>query len=138
MRRYFALERAISRSAVADRGEGPGCVGGLRPPPLFLDQTKAQRAKKNSALSPAPYSESLGGFWFWDENERKRGFSQAWTSVILAGKRDSRHSTTSFSDRCRRGGNKLSVRRSFIILLSGEGLTSFRIHNRSNFFGVKM
>ena len=100
MRGYFAVERAISRSAVADPGEGPGCVGGLRPPPppLFLDQTKAQRAKKNSALSPAPYSESLGGFWFWDENERKRGFSQAWTSVILAGKRDSRHSTTSFSD----------------------------------------
>ena len=137
MRRYFALERAISRSAVADRGVGPGCVGGHRPPPpLFLDQTKAQRAKKNSALSPAPYSESLGGFWFWDENERKRGFSQAWTSVILAGKRDSRHSTTSFSDKCRRGGNKLSVRRSFIILLSGEGLTSFRRHNRKN--GVKM
>ena len=98
MRGYFAVERAISRSTVADPGEGPGCGGGLPPAFLFLDQTEAQRAKKNSALSPAPYSESLGGFWFWDENDRKRGFSQAWTSVILAGKRDSRHSTTSFSD----------------------------------------
>ena len=62
MRGYFAVERAISRSAVADPGEGPGCGGGLPPAFLFLDQTEAQRAKKNSALSPAPYSESLWGF----------------------------------------------------------------------------
>ena len=30
----------------------------------------------------------------------------------------------------------IKVRR-FIILLSGEGLTSFRINNRTNFFGEK-
>ena len=35
------------------------------------------------------------------------------------------------------GGNKLSNERSFIILLSGEGLTSFSINNRTNFFGEK-
>ena len=52
MQGYFAVERAISRSA------GARVCG--RPPPLFLDQIEAQRAKKNSALSPAPYSELLG------------------------------------------------------------------------------
>ena len=45
MRGYFAVERAISRAAVADPGEGPGCGGGLPPAFLFLDQTEAQRAK---------------------------------------------------------------------------------------------
>ena len=55
----------------------------------------------------------------------------AWTSVILAGKRDSRrHSTI-----C--GGNKLSKVSSFIILLPGDGLTSFSINNRTNLFGEK-
>ena len=57
--------------------------------------------------------------------------AHAWTSVILAGKRDSRcHSTV-----C--GGNKLSKVSSFIILLSGEGLTSFSINNRTDVFGEK-
>ena len=42
------------------------------------------------------------------------------TNVILAGKRDS----------CR----QINIR-SFIILLSGEGLTSFSINNHTNFFG---
>ena len=72
MRGYFAVERAISRSAVADPGEGPGCGGGLPPAFLFLDQIEAQRAKKNSALSPAPYSELLGALdseTRTDENE---------------------------------------------------------------------
>ena len=49
MQGYFAVERAISRSA------GPRVCG--RPQ---IDQIEAQRAKKNSALSPAPYSELLG------------------------------------------------------------------------------
>ena len=31
-------------------------------------------------------------------------------------------------------GNKLSIVRSFIILLLGEGLPSFSINNRANFF----
>ena len=53
MQGYFEVERAISRSAGAR-------VCGRPPPPLFLDQIEAQRAKKNSALSPAPYSELLG------------------------------------------------------------------------------
>ena len=52
-----------------------------------------------------------------------------------------RHSTTSFSENdqreCRSGGNKLSNVRSFIILRSGEGLTSFSINNRTDFFGEK-
>ena len=34
-------------------------------------------------------------------------------------------------------GDKLSNVRSFIILLSGEGLTSFSINNRFNFIGLK-
>ena len=38
---------------------------------------------------------------------------------------------------CRSGGNKFSNVRSFIILLSGEGLTSFCLINRTNFFGEK-
>ena len=35
------------------------------------------------------------------------------------------------------GGNKLSNVRSLISLLSGEGLTSFSINNRTNFSGEK-
>ena len=79
---------------------------------------------------------------FWDEDEFEYeifsilGIAHAWTSVILAGKSDSRrHSTTSFSKNVVVGGNKLSDVRSFNILLSGEGLTSFSIYNRTNFFG---
>ena len=37
----------------------------------------------------------------------------------------------------RSGGNKLSNVRSFIILSSGEGLTSFSINNCTNFFGER-
>ena len=37
----------------------------------------------------------------------------------------------------RSGGNKLSSVRSFIILRSGESLTSFIINNRTNFLGEK-
>ena len=60
----------------------------------------------------------------------------------MAGKRDSRrHSTTGLSENdqreCRSGGNKLTDVRSFIILRSGEGLTSFSINNRTSFFGEK-
>ena len=68
MQGYFAVERAISRSAGArvcgrgggGGGGGGGVWGGPPPPPLFLDQIEAQRAKKNPTLSPAPYSELLG------------------------------------------------------------------------------
>ena len=35
------------------------------------------------------------------------------------------------------GGNKLSIVRSFIILLSEEGFTSFSINNLTNFFREK-
>ena len=46
---------------------------------------------------------------------------------ILAGKRDTRrHCTASFS------GNELSNDRSFIILRSGEGLTSFKKNDTDN------
>ena len=59
-------------------------------------------------------------------------------SVILAGKRDSRrHSTTSFSENSRSGGNKVSNARSFMILRSGEGSTSFINYHRANFSGEK-
>ena len=69
----------------------------------------------------------LDSFRFWDEDDYEifsiLSIAYAWTSVILAGKRDScRHSTTGF------GGNKLAI------LLSGEGLTPFSINNRTNFF----
>ena len=61
--------------------------------------------------------------------------SRARTSVILAGKRDSRrHSTTSFSE------NVLvaeTVVISFIILRKGEGLTSFHEDNSAHSFGEK-
>ena len=39
-----------------------------------------------------------------------------------------------FKRECRSGGNKLSNVKSFTILLSGEGLTSFSINDRTNFF----
>ena len=56
------------------------------------------------------------------------------TSVILAGKRGSRrHSTTSFSENVETGENKISNVRSFIILRSGEGVTSFTKGNSANF-----
>ena len=53
--------------------------------------------------------------------------------VILAGKRGSRRQST----RGRSGGNKLSDVRSFIILLSEEGLTFFNNDNSANFSGEK-
>ena len=85
---------------------------------------------------------------FFDEDDYEYqifsilSIAQAWTSVILAGKRDSRrHSTTGLSEidqrECRSGGNKLTDVRSFIILRSGEGLTSFSVNNRTDFFGEK-
>ena len=54
--------------------------------------------------------------------------------VILAGKRGSRRQSTT---RGRSGGNKLSDVRSFIILLSEEGLTFFNNDNSANFSGEK-
>ena len=44
-----------------------------------------------------------------------------------------RHSTTNVSENCRNGGNELSKVRSFIILRSREGLTSFSIDNSAIF-----
>ena len=59
----------------------------------------------------------------------------AQTSVILAGKRGSRRqSTTSFGENVEKsGGKKLSNVRSFIILRSGVGVTSFTKGNSANF-----
>ena len=62
---------------------------------------------------------------------------------ILAGKRDNRHDCTTgqFKKKpareFRSGENKLSDVRSFIILRSQEGLTSFNKNNRANFSGEK-
>ena len=44
-------ERHSIYSTVADPGEGPG---GVRPPPLFLDQTEARRAEKHFFGRPPP------------------------------------------------------------------------------------
>ena len=44
-------ERHSIYSTVADPGEGPG---GVRPLPLFLDQTEARRAKKHFFGRPPP------------------------------------------------------------------------------------
>ena len=64
--------------------------------------------------------------------------ARALANVILAEKRDSlRHSTTGFNENVVVGGNKLSNVRSFIILLYGEGLTSFSINNHSHLLGKK-
>ena len=77
---------------------------------------------------------------FWDANDCVYEISsivssvRAWGSVILEGKRGSRRQSTT---RGRSGGNKLSDVRSFIILLSGEGLTSFNNDNSANFPGEK-
>ena len=77
---------------------------------------------------------------FWDANDCVYEISsivssvRAWGSVILEGKRGSRRQSTT---RGRSGGNKLSDVRSFIILLSGEGLTSFNNDNSTNFSGDK-
>ena len=63
--------------------------------------------------------------------------TRAWAGVILARKRGSRrHSTTSLSE-CRSGENKKSNVRSFIILQSGEALTSFNNDNSANLSGEK-
>ena len=57
----------------------------------------------------------MNDFRFWDEDDYENEIFS--TSVILAGKRDSRrHSTTRFKRECRCGGNKLSNVRSSIIL----------------------
>ena len=77
---------------------------------------------------------------FWDENDCVYEIfsivssARAWGSVILEGKRGSRRQSTT---RGRSGGNKLSDVRSFIILLSREGLTSFNNDNSTNFSGEK-
>ena len=64
--------------------------------------------------------------------------ARTYASVILAGNLDSRrHSTTSFSENSRSGGNKVSNARSFMILRSGEGRTSFINYHRVNFSGEK-
>ena len=63
--------------------------------------------------------------------------ARAWAGVILARKRGSRrHSTTSLSE-CRSGENKKSNVSSFIILQSGEALTSFNNDNSANLSGEK-
>ena len=87
-------------------------------------------------------------YWFCNEDDYENQIfsilssAKAWTSVILAGKRDSRrHSKTGFRENDQReyrsGGNKLSNVRRFIILIPGEGLTSCSINNRTDFFGEK-
>ena len=49
----FSCERVITFQAVVDPGEGPR---GPEPSPLFLDQTEAQRGKKNFLGDrPLPY-----------------------------------------------------------------------------------
>ena len=53
MQGYFAVEGAISRSAGAR-------VCGRPPPLIFRPNWGPKSKKKNSALSPAPYSELLG------------------------------------------------------------------------------
>ena len=63
--------------------------------------------------------------------------ARALAEVILARKRGSRrHSTTSLSE-CLSGENKKSNVRSFIILQSGEALTSFNNDNSANLSGEK-
>ena len=81
---------------------------------------------------------------FFDEDDYEYkifsilSIAQAWTSVILAGKRDRRrHSTTSFSEEVVVAGTSYQMLESFSILLSGEGLTSCSINNPANFFGEK-
>ena len=65
--------------------------------------------------------------------------AHAWTSVIWAGKRDSRrHSTTSFSANVVCWWREQVIKcMKFHDLPSGEGLTSFRINNRANFFSER-
>ena len=82
----------------------------------------------------------LETFRFQDENDYEyeifsiASSARAWGSDILAGKHGSRrHSTTSFSQRVVVAGGGLSNVRSFSILQSGEGSTSFNNDNSSNF-----
>ena len=68
--------------------------------------------------------------------------ARLWGSVILAGKRGSRrHSTTSFSESVVVAGTSYQISvsnvRSFSILQSGEGSTSFNNDNSANFSGEK-
>ena len=58
------------------------------------------------------------------------------TSVISAGQRESRrHSTTSFSENVVVAKTSYRKVRGFIILRSGEGLTSFNKKKSANFSG---
>ena len=60
------------------------------------------------------------------------------TSVISAGKCETRrHSTTNFSENIAVAQTSYRKVRSFIILRSGKGLTSFNKNNRANFSGEK-
>ena len=74
-------------------------------------------------------------FRFWDEDDyRNKIFS---TTVILAGKRDSRRHA--FSARMSWWQEQIIKCKKFnYFAISEEGLTSFSINNRSNFFGVKI
>ena len=95
---------------------------------------------------PRPFGHcapKLETFRFWEEYDYEYEIfsmvssARAWAGVIWAGKRGSRrHSTTRFSE-CHSGENKLSNVRSFIILQSGEALTSFNNDNSANLSGEK-
>ena len=55
----------------------------------------------------------------------------------MAGKSGRRLSLSEFKREYRSGGNKFSNDRGFIILRSGEGLTSFNKNTRAKFFRGK-
>ena len=80
---------------------------------------------------------------FWDEDEFEYkifsilSIAHPWTSVISAGKSDSRrHSTTSFSENVVVVGTSYQMLDvlSFCYRVSAYSVTSFSIHNRTNFF----
>ena len=57
-------------------------------------------------------------FRFWDEDYYEYYSALAWANVILAGKRDIRHSTTSFSENVKVVETSYQSLRSLIILRS--------------------
>ena len=91
-----------------------------------------------SYLLVAAGTSLIESFRFWDEDEEIfsiLSIAHAWTSVILAGKRDSLcHSPTGFSESVVLMETSY---KGFIILRPGDGLSSFNKDDSANFLVKK-
>ena len=85
-----------------------------------------------------PATMTFRAFYVTNIASAHQSSARASTNIISAGKRESRrHSATSFSENVVVAKRSYRIVRSFIILRSGESLTSFNRNNRANFSGEK-